>query len=92
MTAADIPERCKQCGWRRICLLGVKMGHYGWARRIPVCEEKGWFKWESKLTKYDFEEIKSQAGELTAADFYPDKVEEILKRVRIESSAVSPNN
>jgi len=42
------------------------------------------------VTKKDAElvidEIRSQAGKLTAADFYPERVEEILRRVKFESS------
>jgi len=31
--------------------------------------------------------IKSESGELTTADFYPERVEEILRRVQAESSS-----
>lgn len=67
----DLPEKCKQCKWLPSCLwftinvfdnTGVYFdcprhcpSQKDWEIRTQKCERNNWFKWEEKLTKYDFE-------------------------------------
>jgi len=59
---AYIPQKCEQCKKLSMCVsLGIMLCnktfsmHEFWEIRNTTCEEEGWFKWEDRLTKYDFE-------------------------------------
>jgi len=51
-----IEERCKQCRYWLLCT--HDFGRLNpLAIRLQACRAAGtWFKWENRLTKYDFEE------------------------------------
>jgi len=67
MRAKDnqIPEKCWDCkhlascieqisyiAWRDVCYTQDV-----WVQERKLCEKYNWFKWEDRLTKYDFEEL-----------------------------------